>query len=86
MGEAPNTFGVGLEIEVTAGGQTQRRWIESGSTSVMSGGPPVAHFGLGTAEIIDVLRVIWLDGTTSEFTQIPARQRLIVHESDVDRF
>jgi hypothetical protein len=82
-GEPPNTFGIGVEVEVTAGGKTQRRWIESGSTSVMSGGPPVAHFGLGSAEEIEALRVLWPGGEVSEFTQIPARQRLVVVEGEV---
>jgi hypothetical protein len=75
---APNTHAVGARIDLTVGGVTQTRWIESGSRSLYVGGPPEAHFGLGTAETIDRLEITWPDGEISRFFALSARQRYTI--------
>jgi len=75
---APNTFGVGSKIRLTAAGKTHIRWITSGSTGMYSGSPLEAHFGLGTAETIESLDVVWPDGATSSFVDVTPRQVITV--------
>ena len=57
----PNRDGLGAVVEVSAQGQRQRRQVQSvfGYTSQRE---PLVHLGLGTAENIDTLRVLWPDG------------------------
>jgi len=75
---APNTYAVGSKIRLTAAGKTQVRWITSGSTGMYSGSPLEAHFGLGTAETIESLDVVWPDGATSSFVDLTPRQVITV--------
>ena len=53
------------------------RQIEAGSTGVMSGGPPVAHMGLGSADVADVT-VRWPDGETTLYTDVPTRRAITI--------
>ena len=69
-----NRLGVGARISIAAGGIEQVRWLHAGGVGLASGGPPVAHFGLGEAEIIEQLVVTWPDGTQSAFANITPRQ------------
>ena len=66
-----NPQAVGARIEVTASGKRQSRWVLGGGTSLSSNGPLTQHLGLGTAEIIDKIRVTWPDGETSTFVDLP---------------
>ena len=63
--EMANTAAVGAAVVVTASGQEHIRWIGAGSTSLASGGPPEALFGLGEATAIERLEVRWPGGGVS---------------------
>ncbi len=79
-GPGMNPFGVGATIHVTVGDVVHSRTITAGSTSFASGGPPMAHFGLGNAAEVDVIEVVWPDGeTVSEHG--PQVTRQILHIS-----
>ncbi len=56
----------GAEVSVMVNGRRQVRLINPG-TSYLSSSDPRAHFGLGTAEQVDGVRVVWPDGTAEEF-------------------
>ena len=62
---SPNRFGIGATVDLWSDGERQRRWIHSGSTSMFSGGPAEAHFGLGDVDQIDRVEITWPDGATS---------------------
>lgn len=67
-----NTFGIGGEMEIRSGVLAQKRII----------GSPQVHFGLGSSETTDILRVVWGNGyVQAEFDLKPdqtvaAEQRL----------
>jgi enediyne biosynthesis protein E4 len=62
FGGGMNSAGIGARIEVESpSGRVWTRWLVSGH-SFSSGGPAVAHFGIGKTEEISELRVIWPDG------------------------
>lgn len=73
-----NPDGVGAQIGIEVGGARQLRWIQAGGQGVGSGGPPVAHFGLGAAEQADRLFVIWPDGQRSEVGPIRGRRHITI--------
>lgn len=66
-GLAPD--GYGSRIELTAGGQTQVRLMENGS-KYLGTSELVQSFGVGEATVIDELRVLWNDGTTTTWTDV----------------
>ncbi|MBA2322363.1 MAG: CRTAC1 family protein [Deltaproteobacteria bacterium] len=74
----PNTRAIGARIDLTADGKTQTRWIESGSRSMYSGGPPEAHFGLGAASLVERIEITWPDGEISRVANQGVRQHLTI--------
>ncbi|MBA2320381.1 MAG: CRTAC1 family protein [Deltaproteobacteria bacterium] len=77
-GVAPNTFAIGAKVRVTAGGKVQTNWVRAGGLSLGSSGPPEAHFGLGLADTIDRIEIVWPDGRVSLFADVASRQILDV--------
>ena len=75
-GSGLNTSGIGSRVEVTDGNLTQVREIRCGNNFV-SQNPAEAHFGLGTAEFVDVT-VTWPDGSQTGPTRFEADQFLVI--------
>jgi len=78
-GIAPD--GVGSVVTVTAGGSTQTGRIDSGS-NYLSQSEMSAHFGLGTATVIDELTVEWTNGDVTVLEDVPANQTMTVSAGD----
>ena len=68
-----NTRAVGARIRVTTESGEYIRWVLAG-TSLSSSAPLEAHFGLGTAESIQKVEIIWPDQTKSVMTDIAINQ------------
>ena len=77
IGHAGNWEAVGARVSVTTGAVTQIREIRNGS-SLTSAAAAEAHFGLGTAGVVDELRVAWPDGAVSVFTDVTADRHLVL--------
>jgi enediyne biosynthesis protein E4 len=80
-GIPPNTQAIGARLVLTAGGRTQIREIAAG-TNFVSQNPAVAHFGLGAAQTVESLRVIWPAGGEAEIHGVAAGQRLVVEQTE----
>jgi hypothetical protein len=78
-GVAPNTHAVGARVYATSRGRTQMRELRAGCNYV-SQDPTEAHFGLGTASVVEELRVVWLGGQTTTLENVPARQHLVLDQ------
>ena len=74
---SPNTAAVGARVHISTGGKNQMREIHCGSNYI-SQDPSNAHFGLGTATVIDSLTVIWPDRTVTVKTNVAVNQRLVI--------
>ena len=61
-----NRQGIGARVSVEAGGKTHTRWVMAGGLSHMTSQPTRLHFGLGTVDRVDVIRVRFPDGTEVE--------------------
>lgn len=67
----------GAKVMVTAGGKAHTSWINPGYSYECSNDPR-AHFGLGTVDRIDGVRITWPDGRSEEFPATTADQQLIL--------
>ena len=73
----PGSVHVGTRVNVTVAGRTQTRDVAVGDSYLCTHDARL-HVGLGSAETIDAIEVLWPDGTTSARVQIPARQMLTI--------
>lgn len=70
-----NPFGLGAEVSIDAAGNRQMR--ENFNTrGFQSAVAPELHFGLGSTEMIDELKVIWPDGKEQRLQNVSANQLL----------
>jgi enediyne biosynthesis protein E4 len=83
IGTASNREGVGAKVraQATYAGEArwQRRDISGGD--LFNGHATLAHFGLGDAEQVDVLRIEWPSGIVQELTDLEPNQMLTVVET-----
>jgi enediyne biosynthesis protein E4 len=69
----------GAEITVQAGGRRWTQWANPGSSYLCSNDPRV-HFGLGKAERVDRITVLWPDGTREAFPGQPVDRIVELHK------
>lgn len=62
-----NYFGIGSKIELKAGSLYQTRYVNS----------PIAHFGLGDLDSIDVVRVLWSNGVPQNHIKPEQNQTIV---------
>ena len=84
-GRADNRFGIGARVRLTAAGVTQTREIHIGS-GYLSSPPPEAHFGLGDAETIERLEVVWPNGQRQVFEQLDPGRIIVVEQGGSMRY
>jgi hypothetical protein len=79
----PNHRAIGAVVRATFGGMTATRLITAG-ISMMCQEPAEAHFGLGTATVVEELSVEWPDGATTVLTALPVDRVMTVTPTDTD--
>ena len=73
--------GIGARVEITIGKLKIIREIDGGS-SHSSQNSTIAHFGLGTAKIVDTVRIIWVGGKEQVMFHQKANQLLKIVENN----
>ena len=81
VGTMDNRDGVGSKIRVVAGDLTQIREINAGA-SYMSFNSLTAEFGLGQESMVDVLEVVWQNGTTERFSDVHVNQSVVITQGN----
>lgn len=83
VGPEKNPIGIGTKIVIKQGDKTQmqEQYLSRGFQSSIS---PVLHFGLGKAEIVSEIQVIWPDGKEQVITNIKSNQTISVSYNDAD--
>ena len=82
IGTKCNRTAIGARVRVTTGKHTQMDEVHSGA-SVMSQSDLRLHFGLGKAEMADVIEVKWPTTQKIErFNQVKANQILTIREGE----
>ena len=71
----------GTEITVQVGERRWKRWLNPCSGYLCSGDPR-AHFGLGQAERVDAIEVLWPDGAREEFPGRAADQVVVLRKGE----
>jgi enediyne biosynthesis protein E4 len=84
-GAGENTQGIGARVSIYSKGKQQflEQMPARGFQSSVS---PVLHFGLGSDDMIDSLRIIWLGGKQQTIKDIKANQFITLEEKNVSSF
>ena len=76
-GDGKNPGAVGAAVTLTAGGESQTKLVNPTRGYLSQVELPLT-FGLGEAETVDSLRVVWPDGATRELKDVPADAAIVV--------
>ena len=79
VGRRCNRDGIGARVSVRTG-PLEQVWEVKRSVGIFSASDPRAHFGLGAAARVDVLRVAWPSGKLDEFRDVAADAHYLVDE------
>jgi hypothetical protein len=82
-GTASNRSGIGAKVRVraTIGGETVWQMRQIGGFDSVGSHELVAHFGLGNAAQVDLVRIEWPSGIVQEIPNVTGRQILSVTEA-----
>ena len=78
-GASPNSQAIGARVYVSAGGLTQMRELRAGS-NYSSQDSVEAHFGLGAADVVDEVRILWPSGESVSRERVQVNQQVLVSE------
>ena len=79
IGQESNRDGVGTRLKLRVGTKTQSREVQAGS-SYLGQNDMRVHFGLGQADRIDRLELLWPSGKVEVFENLKPNQILIILE------
>ncbi len=80
-GYADNKTAIGAKVEIFASGQWQK-WELAGASGYQTQAPPQVLIGLGKAESIDLLRILWPTGVLQDEIDLPHTQVIAMKEAD----
>jgi tetratricopeptide (TPR) repeat protein len=85
-GFADNKTALGVKVDVFAGGHWQK-WELAGASGYQTQGPPQILVGLGDAEGIDLLRILWPTGVLQDEIDLPrlVQGRAVIAMKEADR-
>ncbi|KAA6456894.1 tetratricopeptide repeat protein [Acidobacteria bacterium AB60] len=85
-GYADNKTALGVKVEVFANGHWQK-WELAGAVGYQTQPPPQILVGLGQAEGIDLLRILWPTGVLQDEVDLPklAEGRVVIPMKEADR-
>jgi hypothetical protein len=80
-GFADNKTALGVKVEVFAQGHWQK-WELAGASGYQTQGPPQILVGLGDADHIDLLRILWPTGVLQDEIDLPHTPVITMKEAD----
>jgi tetratricopeptide (TPR) repeat protein len=80
-GYADNKTALGVKVEVFASSHWQK-WELAGASGYQTQGPPQILVGLGDAEGIDLLRILWPTGVLQDEIDLPHQPVIAMKEAD----
>src|SRR5215469_238923 len=80
-GYADNKTALGSKVEIFANGQWQK-WELAGASGYQTQAPPRLLIGLGKADAIDLLRILWPTGVLQDEIDLPHTQVIAMKEAD----
>lgn len=82
IGVISNRDGIGARITLKTASATQIREIRAGGSQMSQSMTP-AHFGLGSANTVEVLQIRWPSGIVQKLMDVPANQIITIRETRV---
>ncbi|HEY2473111.1 MAG TPA: FG-GAP-like repeat-containing protein [Terracidiphilus sp.] len=80
-GYADNKTALGSKVEIFANGQWQK-WELAGASGLATQAPPQLLIGLGEADRIDLLRILWPTGILQDEIDLPHTRVIAMKEAD----
>ena len=80
-GYADNKTALGSKVEIFANGQWQK-WELAGASGLATQAPPQMLIGLGQADHIDLLRILWPTGILQDEIDLPQTPVIAMKEAD----
>ena len=80
-GYADNKTAIGVKVEIFANGHWQK-WELAGASGYQTQAPPQILVGLGDAEGIDLLRILWPTGVLQDEIDLPHQPVIAMKEAD----
>ncbi len=80
-GYADNKTAIGSKVEIFANGQWQK-WELAGASGLATQAPPQLLVGLGDADHIDLLRILWPTGILQDEIDLPHTPVIAMKEAD----
>ena len=77
-----NIDGIGSKVVISLNGRKYMQEVHGGYGTHASQHSSLAHFGLGAAEKIDSILVIWPDGKKQSLANIPVNQKITITENE----
>lgn len=84
-GPAGNPMGLGARITITADGESQTALVGGAEGSTVSQGHYRAYFGLGAADAISELVVLWPDGTRQDIAAPAINRHHVIRHPGADQ-
>ncbi|MFN3760858.1 MAG: FG-GAP-like repeat-containing protein [Algoriphagus aquaeductus] len=83
-GQNRNKFGIGARVEIYSKNQVQVRenYTSRGFQSAVA---PELHFGVGSHEILDSVKIIWPSGKSETLTQVRVNSTLVMKETEASK-
>ena len=81
IGASSNRDAIGARVEIDAGGRTQIGEVRSGG-SYLSHNDMRVHFGVGSAQRVERIRIRWPDGKAETRGAMNTRQYVTIREGD----
>ncbi len=81
QGTNSNRPGIGAKVEILAGDHWEKAEV-SGGHGMLSQSPPVVHFGLGSKNSVDVVRLLWPGGVLQSEIDPAVNRRIDLQELD----
>ncbi len=78
-GKSTNTLGIGAKVSVFVNGSIQTRILKSGESYGVSHSTQL-HFGLGTADKVDSVQVVWPAGYAQWIYDLPSQRTYLIEE------
>ncbi|MBS1804471.1 MAG: VCBS repeat-containing protein [Acidobacteria bacterium] len=81
IGYADNKSAIGAKVEIFADGQWQK-WELAGASGLATQAPPQLLIGLGQADHVDLLRILWPTGVLQDEIDLPHTPVIAMKEAD----
>lgn len=85
QGPKTNTSGIGAKIAIRFHDDTVQYYEHHLNRGYMSSVQDIAHYGLGSANSVKSLEIIWPDGMFQKLTDVKANQTVVLDHKDADK-